>query len=100
MTETNEISIHEARFYIEATAKTVAGQWLSSKELAERAQIAPRTARAFSRKFVSLGLFDVAEVYPGHRYRFAEKADKRNAAYTNRLQHAAGVFGLHEKVGA
>ena len=57
-------------------------------------KVAHRTVRAHLRKLVSLGVLDVAEVYPGHRYRLAEKASKRNAGNVQRLQSVASVFGL------
>ncbi len=90
--ERNEISIHEARFY--AVAEATKSGWTTSRELAKAAQIAERTARAYAQKFVSLGLFDVAEVFPAHRYRLSEKAGKRNAAYVTRLANAVEVFAI------
>lgn len=90
--ERNEVSIHEARLFVSLRKK--ARQWISSKEAAESSGISPRTARAHLLKFVKLGIVDVAETFPGHRYKMSEKADKRNQAYLMRLKGTAEVFGL------
>lgn len=90
--ERNEVSIHEVRLFKALQARS--GKWATAKEMSDEAEIAGRTARAHLTKFVGLGIVDVAEVFPAHRYRLAEKADKRNAAYINRLKAAASVFGL------
>lgn len=89
--ERNEVSIHEVRVYV---ALKAAGGWMTNAEIAEAAEVAPRTARAHSLKLVRLGVLDLAEVFPAHRYRLAEHARKRNAAYTQRLEAAREVFGL------
>lgn len=90
--ERNEISIHETRAFV-AFLKNKE-RWITSKELAKEAGIAERTARAFCLKFTQLGLVDLAEVFPAHKYRLSEKASKRNAAYFGRLDRAREVFGL------
>jgi hypothetical protein len=96
--ERNEISIHETRAFVALLKNR--GKWITSKELAREANIAERTARAFSLKFTKLGLVDVAEVFPAHKYRLSEKASKRNAAYFGRLQKACDVFGIAAEPGA
>lgn len=99
--ESSEISTHQARVYkfaAERQGKTVGGTtvqgWFTASELAEGAQIAPRTARAHALSFVRLGVFDQAEVFPAHRYRLSELADKRNVAMVRRLKEALVIFGL------
>lgn len=89
--EKSEISEHEVRFFI---AVKNGGGWKTSKQLATEAKISPRTARAYAVKFVQLGICDLAEVFPGHRYRVADKAKRRNAAYMLRLEQAQAIFGL------
>ncbi len=89
--EKNEVSIQEAKFFVAIQQNA---EWSTSRELAEKAGIADRTARAHALKLVRLGLLDVAEVFPAHRYRLSEKANKRNAAYLLRLKHACEVFAL------
>jgi predicted ArsR family transcriptional regulator len=68
--------------------------WLTGAEIAKKSGVVPRTVRAHLLKLVNLGLLDVAEVFPAHRYRISEKAEKRNASYIKRLDAAAEVFGL------
>jgi hypothetical protein len=89
--EGNEISIHETRAFLVFLKSN--GKWIPSKELAKGANIAERTARAYCLKFTKLGLVDLAEVFPAHKYRLSEKANKRNAAYFSRLEKACEVFG-------
>jgi len=88
--ERNEVSVHELRVFLTLRSATA---WLSSKEIAQQSKVAERTARAHARKLAAMGLCDVAEVFPGHRYRWAEKAAKRNAGYLQRLERAAEIFG-------
>lgn len=90
--ERNEISIHEARAYLAILQS--GPTWITNKEIADAAKISGRTARAYSLKWKRLGIVDIAEVFPAHRCRLAEKANKRNAGYIQRLDHACGVFGL------
>ena len=47
-------------------------------------------------RLANLGLLEVAEVFPGNRYRLSPRADKANPAYVKRLRSAIGVFGLTE----
>lgn len=96
MTERNEISAQEVAFFLAASQRGE-HQWSTAKELADASGIAPRTGRAYALKFVRLGLFDQAEVWPAHRYRWSELASKRNKAYLQRLEHAAYVFGAADK---
>lgn len=56
--------------------------------------IAARTVRAHLVRLVNLGLVDQAEVFPAHRYRLSDKAEKRNKAYLLRLLGAFDVFGM------
>jgi hypothetical protein len=91
--ERNEISIHETRAFRDFLKSK--GRWITSKELAKEANIAERTARAFCLKFAKLGLVDLAEVFPAHKYRLSDKASKRNAAYFGRLEKACEIFFGH-----
>ena len=87
--ETNEISVHQVRVF---HCLETASDWLTNGEIARAARVAPRTARAITKKLVDLGVLDVAEVLPAHRYRMSPFADKRNKAYLTRLRQAADVF--------
>lgn len=88
--EQNEISTHEVAVFNYLKAND---RWLSNEELSRALDMSKRTVRSKTKKFLDLGLCDVAEVFPGHRYRFSDKANKRNAAYLKRLEWAAAVFG-------
>ena len=89
--ERAEISIHQLRIF---QFVRDAQRWVTSEEIAHGAQVAPRTARAHARHLVSLGIFDQAEVFPGHRYRLSSQAEKRNKGYILRLEQAAEVFNI------
>jgi len=91
--ETNEISIHQARLFI--AARGASEEWLTANQLAEKARVAPRTARQHAKRLVDLGILDMAEVFPGHRYKFNEIAEKRNKAYMLRLERAIEALGLN-----
>ena len=88
---TTAIARHEVAFYLAARSAT---GWSTAHDLANAAGIAQRTGRAYARKFVTLGIFDLAEVWPSFRYRWSANATKRHHAYAQRLQQAAEVFGL------
>ncbi len=87
--ETSEISQHQLRVFQFVKGKS---GWVSSREIATGADVAERTARAHALRFVRLGVFDQAEVFPAHRYRLSALADKRNKALIQRLDVAASVF--------
>lgn len=91
--ETNEISIHEAVIY---SSLRGSAKWMTNREIAKATArpVAERTVRHHTRRLVALGLLDLAEVFPAHRYRVSEMADKRNAAYVNRLKAACEVFEI------
>ncbi len=88
--ERNEISLHEVNIY-----KTFLGapkKWFTNQEVAALAGVAGRTARMHTKRLASIGVLDQAELFPGHRYRFSEKAAKRDAGYLNRLNRAIEIF--------
>lgn len=67
---------------------------MTSRDLASEAQIAYRTGRAHALKLVRLGIVDLAEVFPAHRYRLSDVAEKRNLGYFLRLCNVVKVFGI------
>jgi DNA-binding IclR family transcriptional regulator len=89
--ENNEISEHLVRIF-----KVVRDRngWMSARDVAVAANVSGRTARAHCLGLVRLGIFDQAEVFPGHRYRLSTFAEKRNVTYLNRLRHAACALGI------
>lgn len=88
--ESNEVSLHQVKVFEFVRAH---GSWLTAHEIAKGARTAERTARHHALLLVKLGIFDQAEVFPAHRYRFSAKAEKRNKAYVLRLEAAKSVFG-------
>ena len=90
--EKNEISVHEVRIFI--AVRGLMPKWATSSEIATLANVARRTSRQHLLKLTHLGLVECAEVFPGHRYRIADKADKRNGGYLRRLECAVNVFDL------
>lgn len=87
--ETNEISEHQWKLY--NVLKTHSG-WLTAKEVALKAGISGSTSRQHCLRLVRAGILDQLEVFPGHRYRLAENAEKRNKTYVQRLEQAGTVF--------
>lgn len=89
MMETAEISAHLYRVFVFVRT---AERWVTAREIAAGAQVARRTARAHAVRLVSSGLFDQAQVWPGHRYRMALTAAKRNPGFLRRLEDATVHF--------
>ena len=89
MKETNEISLHAVRVY----RVLKESRWLSAQEIAALANIGRRTARAYAKRFTDLGIVDVAELWPGHRYRLSASAAKRNHGFLQRLEQASEILG-------
>ena len=87
--ESNEISIHQIKVYQAAKDH---GGWLTAKEIAEAAGVARRTAAHHALRFVNIGVFEQAEVFPAHRYKLSTLAEKRDKAFCERLQKAIEVF--------
>lgn len=89
--EKSEVSLHEVRVW---RALKEHGGWLSNKEIGERIEgVGARTVRLHTKRLVELGMLDIAEVFPSHRFRVSDKASKRNAAYARRLELAGEAMG-------
>lgn len=95
MSEGTTVSEHMVR--VVACLRGNPSTWFHSDQIAESAKVAKRTARAHATRLVALGMLDVAEVFPGRRYRWSEKAEKRNAAWLRRVEQAAEVLGVERK---
>lgn len=92
MMETGEVSLHRLKVY--RFLRDAKG-WKSNHEIAAGCDgVSHRTVRLHTKALVDLGILDQAEVFPGHRFRVSEQAEKRNKAYVMRLNAAAEVFGL------
>lgn len=93
--EASEVSLHQLKVY--QIIRQTDG-WTTASEVIKKIEgVASRTVRAHIFKMVKIGILDQAEVFPEHRYRLSKFADKRNKAYSQRLEQAAEVFGLKLK---
>ena len=94
--EQNEVSLHELEvFRVFAMSPQ---KWMSNSDVSSLvASVSPRTVRAKTLKLTSMGILDCAEVFPSHRYRLADKAQRRNGGYWDRLVKAAEVLGVDLK---
>jgi predicted transcriptional regulator len=88
--ESSEVSVHQFRVFQSVKS---AGSWLTVKEIAEKANVARRTAAQHAFRFVNAGIFEQAEVFPAHRYKFSSLASKRDKAFMARMERAAVIFG-------
>jgi Phenylacetic acid-responsive transcriptional repressor len=88
--ERNEISLHEVKVY--RVFKEHSKAWLTHKDIAKISELNERTVRAHTLRLVRSGVLDQAELFPAHRYRLSQKADKRNKGYMQRLLEADTIF--------
>ena len=88
--ETSEVSLHLVKVYMFLKGRI---DWVTSKDVAQGAHIAERTARHHLLKLVRLGIVDQAEVFPAHRYHLSRLAEKRNKSFVQRLEQAKEIFG-------
>jgi predicted transcriptional regulator of viral defense system len=91
MEHSNEVSTHEVRIYRALSD----GQWMTSQQIADTANVAPRTARAYALRLVKLGVLEEIKTFPGHRYRFSNR--KISRAYAERIERAAEALGMKER---
>lgn len=89
--EQSEVSRHEAQIYL--FVKSQKG-WVTSQDVAHGTGVAVRTVQKHMKRLVQLGIFDLAEVFPAHRFRLSSKANRRNVSYLQRLDFACEVFDL------
>lgn len=88
-----EVSRHEVAVF--AALQAAGSEWLSSAELARRAEVSSRTARAHATKFVRLGFAEHVELSPAWRFRLLPGAgDEEAQLHRKRLIEAAEVFGM------
>lgn len=92
--ENAEVSRHQVAMYLFVKESKT---WVTAKDIAEGSGVCGSSARHGAKKFVDMGIFDLAEVFPGHRYRLSTNAHRRNRAMIIRLETAVEVFGMGEK---
>lgn len=89
--EKGEISSHEVK--IVEFIKAKAG-WVGHKDIVTGTGVKYRTVAHHCLRLVHMGLLDLAEVFPCHRYRYSAMAEKRNKAYVLRLATAKEAMAL------
>lgn len=82
-----KISQHEVNCYL--ALKSNCNRWLTNNELAEIANVSQRTARKYSRIFADIGVADVMELFPAHKFRISYEG---NSLMIRELELAALVF--------
>ena len=97
--ERSEISQHEVAVY-QVLKKS--NNWMTNKAIAVATKaycpVAERTVRCHTKRFLKLGIIDLVEVFPAHVYKLSNLADKRNAAYMQRLEQALAIFNKPQTV--
>ena len=88
--ERNEISEHEIRVY--RVLKGDPQKWWTARDMTTAAKVAARTASLHLQRFSNLGVVDLAEIFPHHRYKLSVKGSKRNKAYVQRLEEALVIL--------
>lgn len=87
----DQISQHEVAVF---EAVRASGEWLTSIEIAEKAGVAQRTARAHAAAMAKVGLFDVKPLFGGYRYRVAPHPKAEAVEYRSQIETAKAVFGM------
>lgn len=64
---------------------------LTNTEIAAKTCVQLRTVQRHTRYLLQLGLLDLYETFPQHLFLIAEQADKRHAAYYQRLERLAAI---------
>jgi predicted DNA-binding transcriptional regulator len=85
----NLISDHEVRIY-EAVRSN--GGWLTAREIAVRSDVSDRTARHHAAGLAKTGVFDVAKVFGGYRYRIKTSLDPAASAYVSEIEAAKRIM--------
>ena len=65
-------------------------RWFTARELAERAEIAERTARNHLHALAKSDVAECAQLFSGYRYRYAPQAEAK--ALIESLEEAGRVF--------
>jgi hypothetical protein len=85
-----QVSAHEIRV-LEAVKGNDA--WQTAREIAVKADVKDRTARQHAMTLSLFGVFDVAKLFGGYRYRMAAVLRPESVAYLARVETAKRAFG-------
>jgi hypothetical protein len=91
-TATDRISAHEVKLLL--VFRQQPDRWLANGEVAQAAEISPRTARLHTSRLVEIGVLDVERVHPASKFRLVQQLGKAGKAYLARWERAREVFGL------
>jgi hypothetical protein len=94
MIENNEISEHQAKIYDFVRKQN---QWLTNADITEHVGFSARTVRLHTKRLVDLGIFELAELYPGHQFKLAPKP--RDKVHLQRLLQAVAIFSKRWHTG-
>jgi DNA-binding IscR family transcriptional regulator len=86
-----EISTQQVRAY--RALQAADGQWITSRAIAQAANIAERTARGIAKKLTEFGLVEARTTASGNFYRLSCN-NTHNRDYLVRLEQTAEVMGL------
>lgn len=83
----HKISQHQVSCYL--ALKANCHRWLTNKELADAAEVSPRTTRKYSRIFADVGIADVMELFPEYKFRISYEG---NSLMVRELELAASIL--------
>lgn len=86
------ISPHEVRLLL--VFREHPDRWLDNGQVADAAQISPRTARLHTSRLAGLGVLDVQRVFPASKFRLAGSPSDAGRAYLERWEQAREALGL------
>lgn len=88
--ERSEVSIHLIKVF--KFIKDKDGKWTTNKEISECVGFSKRTVSAHTLHLVNAGIINQAEVFPEHKFQYSEVSNKRNKAFSDRLEKAMQIF--------
>ena len=83
------ISHHEVRVY-RVTCQNQG--WLTAKDIAGMSDVSARTARHHAARLTKLGVFDVARVFGGYRYRIKTELEPSASKYVGQIEAAGRIL--------
>ena len=92
------ISLHEVKLLL--VFKNRPDCWFDNAQVAEAAQISPRTARLHTSRLVELGVLDVERVFPASKFKLSGNPPEAGATYLTRWEKARVALGLGAAVEA
>lgn len=86
-----EITEHLARVAIDLRKR---GDWATAIEVAATSGVAGRTTRHHLTRLVKVGVVELVEAFPGHRYRWSTAPSEKCEAFVVKLDAVIGALGL------